>query len=248
MTLKLPQIIGHRGACGYAPENTLESIRVAADLGTEWVELDVKLTKDDVPIIFHDDELDRLTNGSGLVKDKTLKELKELDAGYHFGDSFFGVTIPTLEEAVDVLLEHNLGLNLEIKPCAGREIDTAKVALDVLSQIWDDHDRLLISSFKATSLETALEVAEDWNRGLLFEEEIDENWQDMADALHVSTLNVNGNTITKEQVETLMDYEKPILAYTINDPLRAQELQRWGVDAVFSDVPDIIAENILTVH
>jgi glycerophosphoryl diester phosphodiesterase len=248
MTLKLPQIIGHRGACGYAPENTLESIRAAAELGVEWVELDVKLTKDDIPIIFHDEEVDRLTNGSGLVKDKTLAELKELDAGYHFGDSFFGVTIPTLEEAVDVLLEHNLGLNLEIKPCPGREIDTAKVALDVLSQIWDDHDRLLISSFKATCLETALEVAEDWNRGLLFEEELDENWQDMADALHVATLHINGNTVTKEQVETLLDYEKPILAYTINDPMRAQELQRWGVDGVFSDVPDIIAENILTVH
>ncbi len=248
MSLKLPQIIGHRGACGYAPENTLESIRAAADLGAEWVEFDVKLTKDDVPILFHDDELERVTNGSGLVKDKTLKEIKELDAGYHFGDSFFGVTIPTLEEAVDVLLEHNLGVNLEIKPCAGREIETAKVALDVMSQIWDDHDKLLISSFKATALETALEVAEDWNRGLLFETDIEENWQDIAQALHVSTLNVNGNTITREMVEEMMEMGLPIIAYTINDPMRAQELQRWGVDTIITDTPDIIKENILTVH
>jgi len=248
MALKLPQIIGHRGACAYAPENTLESIRAAADMGCEWVELDVKLTKDEVPIIFHDEELSRITNGSGLVKDKTLQELRELDAGYHFGDSFFGVTIPTLEETVDVLLEHNLGLNLEIKPCPGREIDTAKIALDVLSQIWDDHDRLLISSFKATCLETAQDVAEDWSRGLLFEEEIEDNWQDLADTLEVSTLNVNGNTITREQLEELMDYEKPILAYTINDPMRAQELQRWGLDTIITDVPDVIKENILTVH
>ena len=215
MTLKIPKIIGHRGACGYAPENTLESIRTAAELGAEWVELDVKLTKDEIPILFHDDELDRITNGSGLVKDKTLEELKQLDAGYHFGDSFFGVTIPTLEEAVDVLLEHDLGLNLEIKPCLGREIETAEVALDHLSQIWDAHDKLLISSFKATSLEAAMDVAEDWSRGLLFEEEIEENWQDMAETLDVQTLNVNGNTITREQVEEMIDFGKPILAYTI---------------------------------
>ena len=248
MTLKLPKVIGHRGACGYAPENTLESIRAAAELGVEWVELDVKLTKDDVPIIFHDEELERLTNGSGLVKDFTLKELKELDAGYSFGDSFFGVTIPTLEEAVDVLLEHDLGLNLEIKPCSGRERETAEVALDVLSQIWDSHDKILISSFKATSLEAALEIAEDWSRGLLLGVEYEDDWSALADALHVSTLNINGNTVTREQVEDLMEYNVPILAYTINDPMRAQELQRWGVDTFFSDVPDLIAENILTVH
>ncbi len=248
MGLKLPQIIGHRGACAYAPENTLESIQVAADMDTRWVHLDVKLTKDDIPIIFHDETLERLTNGSGPIAEKTLKEIKELDAGYHFGDSFFGVTIPTLEEAVDVLLEYKMGLNLEIKPCPTRERDTAEIALDLLSQIWDNHDKLLISSFKASSLEVALEIAEDWARGLLFESEIDENWVEIAETLHVSTLNVNGNTITQEQVDHMLDLEKPLIAYTINDPLRAQQLQRWGVDTLITDTPDVIAENILTIH
>ena len=65
--LKLPKIIGHRGAAAYAPENTLESIHTAADMGVEWVELDVKLTQDGVPVIFHDATLDRTTNGSGPV-------------------------------------------------------------------------------------------------------------------------------------------------------------------------------------
>ena len=78
MALKLPKIIGHRGACGYAPENTLESIKTAADMGCTWVELDVKLTKDDVAIIFHDDELDRTTNGSGLVMNATYEEINQL--------------------------------------------------------------------------------------------------------------------------------------------------------------------------
>ena len=130
MPLKIPKVIGHRGAKAYAPENTLPSIETAADLGVEWVELDVKLTKDNVPIIFHDEGLDRTTSGTGLVAQTNYEDLRDLDAGSWFGDSFSSVRIPTLEEAVDILLKHNLGLNLEIKPCPGREKETAEIALD----------------------------------------------------------------------------------------------------------------------
>ena len=84
MSLKLPKVIGHRGAAGYAPENTIEGIHTAADIGTKWVELDVKLTKDEVPIIFHDDELERTTNGHGLVAETKYEEIKQLEAGSWF--------------------------------------------------------------------------------------------------------------------------------------------------------------------
>ncbi|MAE51357.1 MAG: glycerophosphoryl diester phosphodiesterase [Micavibrio sp.] len=246
--IKLPKVIGHRGAAAYAPENTLEGIQVAADMGLEWVELDVKLTKDLVPIIFHDENLQRTTGSSALVAETDYDTIKTLEAGSWFGDSFAGQKIPTLEEAVDVLLERNMGLNLEIKPCPGRERETAEVALDVLSQIWDDHDKLLISSFQHVSLEAAQEMAGDWARGLLLPEEWPENWEEMAQYLQVTTINLNGNTATRDQIEMAIDLEKPILAYTINDPIRARELQSWGVDTFFSDEPDIILENLLTVH
>lgn len=248
MTFTPPQIIGHRGAAEYAPENTLEGIHAAADMGIKWVELDVKLTKDDVPIIMHDDELDRTTSGSGLVAHTTYEEIKELDAGSWFGDSFTGAKIPTLEEAVDVLIEHGLGLNLEIKPCPGREKETAEIALDHLSQIWDDHNNLLISSFSHVSLEAALEMAHDWNRALLLYNEWPDNWQDLVKHLDVSCVNINGNTVTREQVESIIDLGKPVLAYTINDPTRARFLQSWGVDGFFSDAPDVIKENLFQVH
>jgi glycerophosphoryl diester phosphodiesterase len=88
MALKLPKIIGHRGAADYAPENTIEGIHTAADMGVEWVELDVKLTKDQVPVLFHDETLERTTNSAGNVRDFTLSELKELDAGSWFSDGF----------------------------------------------------------------------------------------------------------------------------------------------------------------
>jgi glycerophosphoryl diester phosphodiesterase len=248
MPIKIPRIIGHRGVAAYAPENTLEGIRTAAEMGLDWVELDVKLTKDGVPIIFHDEELDRTTNGSGFVMLKTYEEICDLECGSWFGDSFAGIKIPTLEEAVDVLLQHNLGLNLELKPCPGREKETAEATLDILSQIWDDHDRLLISSFQHVSLEAAMDVAADWHRGLLLPEEWPENWKDLTEYLDVATVNLNAKTVTREQVEDLMDLEKQILAYTVNDPQTARKLQSWGVDGFFSDSPDMIKDAILSVH
>ena len=85
--LKLPKVIGHRGAKGYAPENTLESIRTAADMGVEWVELDVKLTRDGVPVIFHDEDLARVTNGSGLMAETDYDDIKEKKYCWNYSNS-----------------------------------------------------------------------------------------------------------------------------------------------------------------
>ena len=253
MTIKLAKVIGHRGAAAYAPENTLEGIHTAADMGVEWVELDVKLSKDDVPILFHDEEFGRTTNGSGLVAETLYEDIKQMEAGSWFGESFAGIKIPTLEEAIETLIDRNLGLNLEIKPCPGREKETAEAALDVLSQYWDDHQRLLISSFQIVSLETAQHVASDWARGLLLapereEEIINPDWKDLADHLDVKSINLGTKIATREIVEEVIDLDLHPLIYTVNDPLEARQYQAWGVDAVFSDEPDIILENLLTVH
>lgn len=247
--IKLPQIIGHRGASAYAPENTLESVKTAAEMGVDWVELDVMLTRDMVPIIFHDDTLDRTTNGSGNVAEKDWNDLKDLEAGSWFADSFSGIAIPTLEEMLELLVELNMGLNLEIKPTPGREVETAEVALDMLSRVWDDHDRLLISSFQHVSLETAKDMAPDWNRGLLlWHEDTPPNWKDLADYLDTSVINISDQLATREFIEEIIDFEKRILVYTINDGQRARQLQGWGVDGFFTDAPDILQENLLKVH
>ncbi len=248
MALKIPNLISHRGCAGYAPENTIEGIHTAADMGVKWVELDVKLTRDQVPVIFHDDELERTTGVGGLIAQTDYADLAEMDAGSWFGESFIGAKIPTLEAAVDALIERDLGLNLEIKPCPGRERETAEVALDMLSSIWDDHERLLISSFSHVSLEAAHEMTSDWARGLLLPEEWPENWVDLVEYLEISAINLNGNTATRDQVESAIDLDLPVLAYTINDPDRARFLLSWGVDGFFTDVPDVLQESVFKIH
>ena len=248
--IKLPKIIGHRGACGYAPENTLVSIQTAHDMGVEWVELDVKLTADDVPIICHDDNLLRTTGMDADVKDVPYSALRELDAGSWFADSFVGEQIPTLEDAVELITELGMGLNLELKPCPGREVETAQIALDHMTRMWDDHNNILVSSFSEIELETAADMlGGDWAIGYLFNE-TPENWKDMAKHLNATTININGNhdDLKREFIEDIIDEGYGILAYTINNPMRARELITWGVDGVFTDEPDVMRDELYALN
>jgi len=249
-TFQPPKIIGHRGACAYAPENTLVSIQTAADMGIDWLEIDVKLTSDDVPILCHDDSLLRTTGYDALVKDTSYDTMKELDAGSWFGESFIGEQIPTLEDAIELITALDMGLNLEIKPCAGREVETAQVILDDLSRMWDAHDKILISSFSQVALETAADMLNgDWAIGYLLDD-LPQNWKDIAKHLNAKTVNINGNRpdLSREFIEDIVDEGYGIMAYTINNPLRAKELLQWGVDGVFTNVPDVIRDELLGVH
>ena len=118
-TPALPRVIGHRGAAAAAPENTLVSLQKAKELGASWVEFDVKLTRDGVPILMHDERLERTTDGRGEVALTTLNDLQKLDAGGWFGPAFRGEPVPTLEAALALCAELGLGINVEIKPVRG---------------------------------------------------------------------------------------------------------------------------------
>src|SRR5258708_11793081 len=96
--MDLPRIIAHRGASAIAPENTLAAFRAAAVSGATWVEFDVSLTKDGRPVVFHDDLLDRTTDGTGLLAETPFEILTHLDAGSWFAPDFSGEMVPTLEE------------------------------------------------------------------------------------------------------------------------------------------------------
>jgi glycerophosphoryl diester phosphodiesterase len=237
--LRIPKIIGHRGAKASAPENTLAAIRQAHLEGAKWVELDVMLTKDKQPVIIHDDKLDRVSNGTGNVDDLTLEELRKFDFGSWFDPKFAGEQIPTLKEAVDLIHELGLGFNLELKPYnTERAVETATVVCTWIKNHWK-HGDLLISSFVPDCLMVAKAIVPNIPRGGLIYDQPPQ-WKEIADALGVYSLNVENTRQTKENVADLLSTGRPVIVYTVNDATRAKELFEWGVSSIFTDCPGAI--------
>lgn len=240
--LQIPRLIGHRGAARHAPENTLASIRTAAAQGAKWVEFDVKLSADRVPILMHDDRVDRTTNGRGGVADMSFAELRGLDAGGWFDTKFRGEKIPTLVEALELIAALGLGFNLEIKPCPGRSEETAGVALTMAANGWpEDRPPPLISSFDRQAMETARRVMPHWPLGFLMDEP-PPDWRQQVERLECATINVNARRRgTQAAMAAYLATGRPVLAYTVNRPADAKEVFSWGVSAVFTDTPEGLA-------
>lgn len=151
MNFILPRVLAHRGASQLAPENTLSAFRLAAQHHAGWIELDVMLSRDYVPIIFHDDHLERVSDGQGLVANHHLLELKALTVKAETVTSVTSDTIPTLVEFLTFLSTTNLGVNLEIKPNQLGALPTCQQMLTVLQHMGCDaaswQNRLMVSSF-----------------------------------------------------------------------------------------------------
>lgn len=233
----LPRIVGHRGAPRLAPENTLASFRAAAGSAVKAVEFDVALTFDSRPIVFHDSELSRTTNGHGLLAETTLETISGLDAGTWFDPSFSGEVVPTLEEAIDLLTELDLAANIELKPDPGREVETAHLALRVAKDCWpEDKPPPVITSFSRVALAAAKEEAPDWPRGLCFEL-LPEDWTDALASLDASLACPNADRLTADQAASLLAAGIEVMAWTVNEPDQAQKLLQWGVSSLCTDVP-----------
>jgi glycerophosphoryl diester phosphodiesterase len=224
--LQLPRVIGHRGAAAYAPENTLESFREARRRGATWVETDVKLTADRVPILMHDESLKRTTGVDRLVAETARTDLPK--------------GVPTLEEAIACFGELELGCNVEIKPCPGREVETAEVAVQALRRCWPQHlPAPLLSSFQDSCLVAARNAAPALDRALLLGEFVD-NWRARADAVGAIGINTNGKRLTAPWTCAIKHAGFALGVYTIDEPAVARALFGMGVDCVITDAPDLI--------
>ncbi len=237
--IEIPRIIGHRGACAYAPENTLASIRKAAAQGARWVEFDVRLTREGDLVLMHDDNVKRTTNGRGRVLALTLAELGALDAGAWFGGAFAGERVPTLVETIALLAELGLGANIEIKTGRPEARATAEALARILAAHWRAAAPPLISSFETPALEAMQAIAPRWPRGLLLKE-IGGDWRGLLDRLGAATLNIDHRPLDAGKAALAREAGRPVLCYTVNDPARARQLFAWGISAVFTDRPDAL--------
>lgn len=236
----LPKVIGHRGACQYAPENTLSSLRKASELAVSWIEFDIVLTKDDEAIVFHDATLDRTTNGSGLVAETSYSTIARLDAGSWFSPEFSGEKVPTFIEYLNNAAKLGLGINVEIKPTPGKEQKTAEKVIALLKQYWPNSAAPpLVSSFSTAALTAARALDTKLYLGLLIDDWT-HPFKETSIALDCISVHVKQTLLSKEKVAEIKSYAQYVLAYTVDTVERALALFDMGVDAVFSNRPDIL--------
>jgi glycerophosphoryl diester phosphodiesterase len=238
-----PAYIAHRGGGRLAPENTMAAMRTGAEHGFGFVEYDVKLTKDNVLVLMHDDTVERCTNGKGAVADFTYAELSAFDAGGWFGSNFAGERVPTFEAVARFTLSHGIASNVEIKPSAGREYETGTAVALAARALWQGSQLApLLSSFSETALAAAHVAAPELPRGLLLDT-LPTDWRDRMVQHDAIALNVNQKLVDQALIDAAHDAGYRIAAYTVNDPVRARALFAMGLDALFTDALDTIQPN-----
>ena len=235
--LALPKVMGHRGVAGFAPENTLVSMREAAKTGLHWVEFDVKLTSDKIPILFHDDSLERTTGRKGMVADLPFSTMAELDAGSWFSPLFKGAEVPSFDQMIDLALSLGLSINVELKPSQGHARETAEVSLSLLSRRWpSERERPLISSFDRDCLEVARDGFPQWPRGLIVYR-LPDDWAAALGALGCSSFHIHHSLATRELVTAAQSMGMTVACYTVNDKELAKQLFEMGIDCLITDDP-----------
>jgi glycerophosphoryl diester phosphodiesterase len=233
----LSPIIAHRGASALAPENTLAAFQKAATIGAKWIEFDVMLSACGEAVVIHDETLDRTTNGKGEVSHYTYAELRKLDAGSWFSSAFVNEKIPTLLEVLQLVREYKLMANIEIKPSLGREEQTVTKVLQIVAHYWPTElPPPLISSF---SLQVQLAIRNYFPASVLayLMNEWQPDWKKSYDALQCASIHVNQAILNQTRINEIKQSGCPLLAYTVDDPIRARELFACGVDAIFSNCP-----------
>jgi len=227
----------HRGASALAPENTLSAFREAVDRGCDWIETDVRLTSDMVPILIHDGRVDRTTGGHGTVGRMALRQVLRLDAGSWFGRRFKGERIPTLDEALE-WSRGRCGLNLEMKEEDRREEAIRRMIRSVVAHA--AAERVLFSSFCAADLlriRAALPRARlGWlvsrtSRGL----------KPLDRRAGLFALHPKDSLITPGLARRCRRMGLAVHVWVVNRPERLAQLEAMGVRGVMTDDPRVFS-------
>ncbi len=241
MTLKAwpyPLWIAHRGAGKLAPENTLAAFRLGARHGYRAFECDVKLSRDGVPFLLHDDTLERTSNATGIAGDRPWAELSQLDAGGWHSRAYAGEPLASFAAIAAYCLRNGHALDIEIKPSPGHERATGEAVAREAARLWAGQAvPPLLSSFKPESLDGAMSSAPQLPRALLLDELWD-GWLERAQALACVAVVANHKLYERALVEQLHGCGLRALTYTVNDEARAKQLLDMGLDGLVTDAVD----------
>ncbi|MGG0655295.1 glycerophosphodiester phosphodiesterase [Rummeliibacillus pycnus] len=243
--------VSHRGASGYAPEHTITSYQMGEKMHGDYIEIDLQMTKDGQLIAMHDEKLDRTTDGTGLVKDFTLDEIKHLDAGSWFNEAYpqyakseyVGLQVPTLEE-IFRKFGKNASYYIETKSpdiYPGME----KELLRLIDKYDINKQKLLLQSFSADSLKIMNEMDPSLNliqllsykkNAVITDEEIAKIKE------YAIGVGPNHTYLNQEYIQKVVNSGLEIHPYTVNDKERMQQLIDWGVTGMFTNFPDLLNE------
>ena len=239
-TLKLPKLIGHRGVKDLCPENTLESILKAFDLGLSFVEIDVKISKDRVPILLHDDTLDRTTNGSGLAIDYDYENIKKLDAGKFFYKENTNIFVPKLEDILSLCTNYNGNLNIELKPNKNFEKENVYQIYKIIKNI--NQIDIFFSSFDMISILEISKLYPQSIRSFLLDDFKEYNIDDLISISINHDLKICGLNIDLVTTDIIKKIKESNMAITVYSDKNinlssANDIFSIGVDSIFVDNP-----------
>ncbi len=220
--------IGHRGACGYKPENTLASFEKALKLNVDMVELDVHVCSTGQVVVIHDPTVTRTTDSTGLVSNYTLQNLQKLRIKNKH-------TIPTLVEVLD-LINKKIPINIELKGLNTAE-PVARIIKDYQNAFKWNNDRFLVSSFNYDELAKFSALCPTIALGILCVD-LPSNFDELVRKFNPYAVCIYYKSLTAQIIQDLKNYNLKILVYTVNNPEDIDYFKGLQVDGIFSDFPD----------
>lgn len=234
--------VAHRGATGYAPENTIAAFDLAVEMKADYIEIDVQRSKDGELVLIHDTTVDRTTDGTGKVGDLTFEQLRSLDAGSWFGEQFKGEKIPTFDEILD-RYHGKVGILVEMKAPELYPGIEEQVAEELKERNLDkpQNEKIIIQSFNFDSMKKMNKLLPKVPIGVLTSNRAHTTPEALQEfSTYADWFNPSYGIVTKELVNHVHSLGMQIGSWTVRSQEAADFLFEMGVDAIITDYPDYV--------
>jgi glycerophosphoryl diester phosphodiesterase len=240
-----PIVVAHRGASGYAPENTMAAIKKAITMGVDMIEIDVQLSKDKEVVLMHDLTVDRTTNGKGKVRDLYLEEIKKLDAGKWFSSEFLGEKVPTLEEVIQAI-NGQCKLLIEVKRVKSKKLEIENKIVQLINK-YNAYNWCIVQSFETQVIKNIQELDKSIECHKLVTMNISVLPLHIDSRIKTGTIykyktvqsiNPYFKMLNKRKVNKIHSRGQKIITWTVNEPEDMKRMIEMGVDGIITNYPD----------